>query len=324
MKIRRILPALIAIGAIFTACRDNSAPQPVNALYRPLARASQMTDASLDSLIAADGPELSAMFGFLYGDTAPDAATLRTWSSGPAVAIFGPAVDSVYPDITPIEQQLGHILDKAADLQLALPQRRYAAVVWGNLKSMVITDSVMLIALNHYLGEDYEGYNNRLWPVYKRIEKTPARMPYDMAEVLVATQYPYDGGDNPTALSRMLYEGALAIARLRVVDGATPASALGYTDDQWRWFEENERMLWDAVVSRNLLYDTNPLTVSQLVDPAPATSVIEPYVPPRAGRYIGYRIMESYLKHNDTPLPELLSASVYNNSATLQMARYNP
>lgn len=324
MKIRSILPSLILLGAIFTACRHDSTPQPVNALYRPLAHASQMTDSSLDSLIAASGPELSAMFGYLYGDTAPDAATLRTWSTGPAVAIFGPAVDSVFPDVTPIERQLGYILDRAADEQLGLPQRHYAAVVWGNLKSMVTTDSVMLIALNHYLGEDYEGYNNRLWPAYKRIEKTPARMPYDIAEALVATQYPYDGGDNPTALSRMLYEGALATARLRLVEGATPASALGYTNEQWQWFEENERLLWDAVVSRNLLYDTNPLTISQLVDPAPATSIIEPYVPPRAGRYIGYRIIESYLKHNDATLPELLSPAIYDDNATLQQARYNP
>lgn len=250
-------------------------------------------------------------------------SVLMEWSTGAAVRIFTPAVDSVYSDILPLENTLGAILTNAADAGLELPRRRYAAVAWGNLKSMVIADTIMFIALNHYLGEDYPGYNNSLWPAYMRSEKTPDNLPYDLAEALVATAYPYQGGENATALSRMIYEGALATAKIRLVPESSAAAALGYSDNQYDWFIHNSAHLWSELASRRMIYDTSAETVSRLVDRAPSTSVVAPYVPGRAGRYVGYRIVCAYLnRYPDTPLATLLSPGFYNDPATLVESQY--
>ena len=115
------------------------------------------------------------------------------------------------PQLTPAEQQLldgalpsssahiaiamaravGTVLARTRNAGLELPRRRYASVVWGKPQSIIFVDSVMLIALNHYLGAEYEGYSH--FPLYSRLVKEPAIMPFDISEALIATAYPFAG-----------------------------------------------------------------------------------------------------------------------------------
>ena len=68
------------------------------------------------------------------------------------------------------------------------PPEIYSAVITYN-QSIILADTVMLLGLNHYLGCDYEGYKHL--DGYRRATKTAAaRLPYDIAESIIATAYP--------------------------------------------------------------------------------------------------------------------------------------
>lgn len=214
------------------------------------------------------------------------------WSGSLAVARFTPDVDSVFPSREPLRQQLGHILGRAGDLGLDFPRRRYAAVVWGRMESVLFVDSVMLIALNHYLGPEYEGYGR--WPVYRRNDKKPERLPYDLAEALTATAYPYTAsGEDATLLSRMLYEGALISIVMELVPEASEAMALGYSQEDFDWIKANEADIWERIVAEKLLYDTSEAVGDRFIKPSPAVRCGDVVFPGRIGRYIGYRLVQA-------------------------------
>ena len=319
----RVTIITLFAGVLFavTSCNRSYAPAAdINPLYKTLADCDTLSESAMDSLLKSDRQVIDAMFAFMGHDTVT-AQTLHEWSQSAAVRIFTPAVDSIYPDISPLRQSLGNILANAKAEGLNLPQRRYAAVVWGNLKSIAISDSVMLIALNHYLGADYPGYSR--WPAYARADKTPAMLPYDIVEALVATSYPYDSGGDATVLSRLLYEGALIEAKMQLVADADLATALGYTQSQLDWAEHNRADLWDMLVSRKMLFDTSRRTAEQLCLPAPSTSILEPYVPPRIGRYIGYTIVRAYIDNKGVDsLTAILAPVFYNSTTTLNESGY--
>ena len=247
---------------------------------------------------------------------------VEAWMSSQAVSVFTPDVDSVFTDTAYVARSLGGILANAESQGLALPRRLYATVVYGRPESVLFVDSVMLVALNHYLGADYPGYSH--WPVYMRLGKTPQALPYDLAEALVATSYPYslEGGD-ATALSRMIYEGVLTHAKMSLVPDGSLGDALGYTDAQMRWLEENEGSIWRSIIHRQLLYDTSESTADRLVAPSPEVSVVEPAAPGRVGRYIGSRIVSAYLAdHPDATLPQMLSPEFYKGNSVLINSQY--
>ena len=284
-------------------------------LYKSMARYAAMDSLQRDSLMRADGTAIRDVLSYMGRDDASD-STLVEWAHSPAVAIFTPPTLQVYPSVAPVADELSYIVTNAGTQGLDLPRRHYAAVVWGNIKPIVFTDSCMLIALNHYLGADFEGY--AALPDFIRATRTPAMLPYAMAEALVGVQYPYVRTPESTVLSRLVYEGAMAEAKLRLVDGATLAAVLGYDEEQLRTLEARYNELWNQLVAKNMLYTTSEEIADRLVAPAPFTSVLGNDVPGRAGRFIGYCIVSNYLNGNpQTTLAELLSPDFYNNKAIL-------
>lgn len=239
------------------------------------------------------------------------------WSNSLPVGIFTPAVDSIFghegPDIARIA---GYAQAAAREEGLDLPRREYVAVVYGRRESMVFADSILFIALNHYLGSDYRGYQG--FPIYERLVKTPEQLPYDVAEAIVATSYPYEAPDDgATVISNMLYNGALALSRLYLVENSNPAEALGYSQEAYSWLLDHEKLLWETLVGKKLLYDIDPQTVRKLVGPAPSTAILDPGSPGRVGRFLGFRLIEKYMKkHPETRLSDLLSPDFYSSPDT--------
>lgn len=311
-------------GCLLTAaCTEKPrqyAPEPVKVLYHNMAEYAHADSARRAEIEATDTAELHAFFRYIADGRKPDSLMIR-WSHSLAVAVFTPAVDSVYADTDTLSRRLGYILGRADDLNLELPHRSYAAVVWGKRESIAFVDSVMLIALNHYLGQEYEGYSE--WPVYRRFVKAPDFMPYDIAEALVGTQYPYEEREGGTALSRLLYEGALTQAKMELVPDARAPYALGYRDEQYNFLAENEAQLWQTLVASDMMFDTSGLAADRLVSPAPNTSVLDVRAPGRAGRYLGWKIVKAYLqRHPETTLRTLLSPDFYHSPDALAQSGY--
>ena len=268
-----------------------------------------------DSIPANTSAELRA---FLKTIGAPDFAS---WSQTSAARVFTPDADSVFKSRNP-GQVIASVITNARHERLRVPAKKFATVVWSKRQSIIFTDSVMLIALNHYLGPDYPGYAGM--PEYIRRQKSPEMLPYDIAEAMVATAYPYDG-NNATVLNRLLYEGALAEAKMRLVKDASPAVALGYDDDTFKQIEQNEHDLWQKILEKKLLFDHDPTTAARLVAPSPVTGILGTRVPGRVGRYVGWRIIRTYLERNpDTTLSDILSSNFYMSDDILRKAGYRP
>jgi len=296
-------------------------PQHVSDVYGLMRDYTDMDSASASEAIKADSAEVVA-FMKTVSERPFEPSLAEGWANSRAVEAFTPTVDSVFGGVGEIEQILGHILGKANEHGLELPLRRYAAVVYDRPKSILFVDSVMLIALNHYLGEDFPGYSH--WPYFMRRTKNPETLPYDIAEALTATSYPFKN-KKADVLSRIIYEGVLAKAKTTLTNDGDPAAALGYDKETWQWLLDHESALWHSLVTTHALYDTSQTTIDKLVSPTAQISILKPTAPGRAGRFIGYRIVEAYTgKHPEMTLPQLLSPTFYNNPAVLIESGYRP
>lgn len=241
-----------------------------------------------------------------------------------AVSAFQPAVDSLLPDLDPVEARLGVAFGY---LKRELPDAgrfRLYAVVSPFDRSIYMSDTLMLVALNHYLGWDFDGYSR--FPEYQRRLKTPERIPFDAVESAVAGAYPRQAEpEGATVLGRMLYEGAVVTAMVQAFPDATEAEVLGYTPDEWDWLVDNEGRMWHELVGKELLFSASEPDAERLLMPAPATALLGSEVPGRAGRFLGYRIVTAYRKrHKAVTVAQLLRPDFYNAASALREAAYNP
>ncbi|MCM1505311.1 MAG: hypothetical protein NC127_08960 [Muribaculum sp.] len=248
---------------------------------------------------------------------------LLEYSKSPKMLYYIPGIDDRLGSLDSVENMLGVAYGNMAhEFPAVKLPRIYGAVLTYN-QSVVLADSIVIVGLNHYLGPDYEPY--AYFNSYQRYWKQKRFVPYHITEAILSSAYPYRPSADATALSRMVYEGALVKAVLSVLESSDAASVLGYSPEQFDWAGQHERSIWNCMIERGLVYSTDQTVIDRLIKAAPSTSIVDPDAPGRLGRYTGMRIVESYLKGNpDARLTDLLDSAFYNSPQVLVRSNYYP
>jgi len=231
-------------------------------------------------------------------------------------------VMEVFPDLSEIESGLGGAFFK---YRKEFPDRNIPSVISlisGFGESIIVTDTILAIALDNYLGKNEDLYFRLELPNYRRQTMDCKYIVPNCIKEWVSTDFAYsDSIDN--VLSNILYEGKVMYALHQLLP-ATPDSVLfGYTPDQMRWCRNNTKQMWTFLVERRMLYATDYLTINKLTSPAPFTSLFTPESPGRAVVWLGYKIIESYMKHNKTITLETLLLD-NNYQQILAKSRFKP
>ncbi|WP_139263016.1 gliding motility lipoprotein GldB [Flammeovirga pacifica] len=73
---------------------------------------------------------------------------------------------------------------------------------------------------------------------------------------------------------------------------------VGYSSRELYEVQYNEGYVWSHFVENELLYKSERMTVKRYVDDRPSTTEISGDSPGRIGRWLGWQIVESYMKNN--------------------------
>lgn len=314
MKHVYIIFLLLLVFLAGYGCSDNE-KIAIQRFDRIVVDYPQMNNDNRDSVLSFYSPVISFMQNVACVSNVDTLMNLLAQSR--AVTVFQPDIERLLPDVGHIEYKLG-ALKRRVEKQLpsiSFPKQIYGAVIPYD-QSVIVLDSSVIVGLNHYLGAEYEGY--AAFEDYRRVLKEPERMVYDVAEAMVRSAFPYIPDSESTLFSRIAYEGLIVCVVKSVVEDSDLASVLGYDNNQLSWAVENESKIWQKIVSDNLLYSTDPSITLRLVEPSPASLLINSAAPGRIGRYVGYRIVLSYLDNNsDVSIESLLKNEIYRSPQML-------
>ena len=105
----------------------------------------------------------------------------------------------------------------------------------------------------------------------------------------------------------------------------TPDTVLwGYTARQLEFCEKSEGEFWKYFVSTdNTLFSSDYMTIKRFIDDGPFTPVFTKESPGKIGQWIGFRIVESFMKKNPTVTLEELFA-IESAQEIMRKSKYNP
>ena len=283
---RVMVCASMAIAALLNACGD--APTPPVSIGRLDRAISAMADSSAslpDDMTAAADAWLYITRGITPGSLPHPTrdSLLRAGRDSRAFAVFAPDVERLLPPLREAEATLG-LID-------SLPTRIYG-MVSPYSQSVAMVDTVVIVALNHYLGSDYEGYAS--FPDHLRRLKSAERLPLDVGEAWIRACHPFpDSVAAPTLLQLMAYEGTVLACladQLHIADGE---QLMGWTPEEWSEAVAHEKEAWHRIVARELLFSDDEVVALRMIDPAPASVDVSPDAPGRLGRFIGLKIIRA-------------------------------
>jgi gliding motility-associated lipoprotein GldB len=196
---------------------------------------------------------------------------------------------------------------------------RVLTVIPGDVNyrnKVVVTDTISLIALDTYLGDNHEFYVN-IYDYIKQNMKPSQILPDLTAEY--AKKYIFQT-KRKTLLEEMVYFGKQLYFKDLMIPSYSDAEKIGYTTEQLQWARDNEEYIWQHFVENQMLFDTNPKLASRFINPAPFSKFnleLDRESPGRLGQYIGWQIVRAYMKNNEVSFKELMqedATEIFNKS----------
>lgn len=173
---------------------------------------------------------------------------------------------------------------------------------------VIMTDSLLLIGLDNYLGPEHRFYEN--FPKYIAAGLDKEYLVSDVANAF-AKQVVSKPKDR-TFLAQMVYYGKELALKDKLLPFITDAQRINYSEDQLAWAEANEEQIWRNFIENEYLYSTDNKLAPRFLDPAPFSKFgleLDNASPGRVGRYIGWQIVSAFMERNEVTLQQMLPLS---------------
>lgn len=231
-------------------------------------------------------------------------------------------VQQIFPDLEGLEAKLN---DAFRHFLYHFPEKKVPRIITfiSGFNYSVVSDSGLLgIGLDKYLGADEELYSRAGVYNYLRMNMHPGKIPSDCMRLLAETEFPYNDSVN-NLLSAMVYGGKIMYLVKIMFPGEPDSLLWGFTPSQMKFCEANEKQMWTYLVEYQLLFKTDRFTIDKFTREGPFTTEFSRQSPARAAVWLGYKIVEKYMKRNKNLSPEeLMKENDYQQILTL--SAYNP
>lgn len=337
MKYRYLFPLFLTV---LFSCRNHELEVDVSDVEIPkieFKRLDQdlfrLTEANFDSL----SPLLIRQYGAVYqkylmnplrvsgsGDSLYKSAVMA-FINDRDVKAAQQAIQTVYTD-----REVQHL--EEATLQMlkhfryhfperALPGKIVFCLSGWNY-AFAYVDASFLLGLDMYMGEQSEFYKMLAYPQYQVRKMGPDYILPDMARGWLLTEFDNSETEN-TLLSHSIFYGKLFYAIKALLPETEDSLIIGYTGRQMKYCEQYEKNIWSYMADKNRLYDNNLQQVRELTLDGPFTGAISKDCPPRIAMWIGWQIVSSYMKKNETvSLEQLMNEK--DARKILNKSRYRP
>jgi gliding motility-associated lipoprotein GldB len=208
--------------------------------------------------------------------------------------------DDVHDDIFGLFQHLKHF-----DNTFSVPRVITVTSDVDYRNKTIVTDTIVIIALDTYLGSEHEFYADI--PRFLTQNMNKSQIVSDLAGNY-AKNYMFQS-QRKSLLDEMIYFGKQLYFKDRMIPFKSDAEKIGYTQEQLDWALANESQIWSYFIEREMLYSTDNSLPSRFIADAPFSKFyleLDNESPGRVGQYIGWQIVKSYMSNNDVLMNDML------------------
>ncbi len=239
-----------------------------------------------------------------------------------------PTLTSLYEDVEDkfrntefISGELNPALDTLFKEFPALIRPSIYTHVSGLNQSVVVTDDVLSVSLDKYMGSDYPLYKN-YFHNYQLQNMSPDRIVPDYLLGFMLSNLPFQGRED-VLLDRMIYEGKLRYILARLLPYRKVREFMGYSEEQYNWCTTNQVQIWKNILRNGHLYTPDYMTTAKYINNAPYTVTVSTESPGGIGIWVGFQIVDAYMKkHQETTLSQLMN--MQDSRQLLIDSKYKP
>lgn len=315
---RQYFPITVLILLIFSCKNENKVEEAIAQINVQLD--ISRFDQEFARAKVQDLPRLKSEYPYLF----PAQFSDSLWISKMSDTLQSELEEEVALSFTSFETETEKLEDLFKHLKYYFPKFKTPKVVtlisevdYNN--RIVYSDSLLLLGLDNYLGNNHRFYAGLPNYVSKGLQREflISDVTSTVSKKLIA--YPTDR----SFLSRMVYYGKELYLKDKLLPNAIDAQKINYSPEEFEWAEANEQQIWRHFVENELLFSTDASLDRKFLDPAPFSKFgleLDSESPPRLGRYIGWQMVKAFADKNpevtlieilQTPAEEIFQKSNY-------------
>jgi gliding motility-associated lipoprotein GldB len=187
---------------------------------------------------------------------------------------------------------------------------------------MVITDSVILVSLDYYLGKDAK-FRPKMYDYLLRKYDPDDIVPSVMLVYGISDGFNRTNASDKTVLADMIAYGKAYYFAKRMLPCVPDSVLISYTEGEIRGSRKNQDLIWARFVESEVLYSTSHLVKKDYLGERPVTIQVGEKCPGRIGQWVGWEIVKKYMEtHPDVSIPQLMSTG--DAQKLFKESRYKP
>lgn len=242
--------------------------------------------------------------------------------------IKDPHIDTLYretmAEFSDIEQLESEFEMAFKNIKAFYPQfkiPKIQTVITGFANDMYVSDSLIIIGLDYFVGEDATFRPVDL-PQYI-LDRYQQEYIVPSIVMILSSQFNNTEARDKTLLAEMIYYGKSYYFTSRVLPCTNDSLLIGYTGEDMLEINENEDIIWASFLHNQILYETDHEMKKKFIGERPKVHEIGEKCPGRIGTWVGWEIVESFMKtHDSVTLQELMKNA--DAKAIFQSSKYNP
>ncbi|MEM6523681.1 MAG: gliding motility lipoprotein GldB [Bacteroidota bacterium] len=242
-----------------------------------------------------------------------------------------------HPGINELEEEVervfGDLSTLTAELESAFkhlkhyyPQARVPkvkTVATGLLHDMYISDSLVVIGLDYYLGEGAKFRPKNMYNYILRRYAPEYITPSIMLLYGIAPEYNKTDVSDNTVLAEMIAYGKSFYFAKHMMPCTADSVMIWYTAEEMTGVRENKDIIWAHFVENQIVYETDHEVKRKYIEDRPKTYDIGNKAPGRIGTWLGWEIVNAYIQRK----PETSMEAIMNITSPQEIfneSKYRP
>ncbi len=193
------------------------------------------------------------------------------------------------------------------------------AVYSGFGKDIYLSDSLIVLGLDYYLGEKAT-YRPNIYD-YIKVRLTPEHLVPQVFQFL-SLRFNQTKEGRRNVLDEMIYYGKAMEFTKEMLPCVDDRLIIGYGEQDLANATVSEAIIWSYFLENQLLYDESSKAVTRYVDERPSIPEIGKNCPGRIGQWLGWQIIKAYREETGVSLKELMEET--DAQKILTQSKYRP
>ncbi|MBX7124948.1 MAG: gliding motility lipoprotein GldB [Cyclobacteriaceae bacterium] len=199
---------------------------------------------------------------------------------------------------------------------------RVQTAITGMESDVFITDSLVVIGLDYYLGEGAR-YRPVMYDYILRRYQRNFVVPSVMLLIGISGQLNKVDEQDHTALADMITYGKAYYFAKQMLPCTPDSVLLGYTSREMEGCKKFEGLIWYRLIEDQVLYSNVHAIKQKFLGERPKTLEVGNECPGRIGMWVGWQIVSHYMKeHPEVSLSELMQTA--SAQKIFKESRYKP